>query len=682
MSAQRLIRPSDIAGLAGVSPSAVANWRERQRDTFPKLAGGTMARPLYDYDEVVKWLHANGKNVRETTTSDLLWSAMASLRGVLEPEQFGRLVLTLLVVRKLTFANEAVAGLWANVRKGPSSAGDVVTELLDRVSVVAPEARELLDLDWTRSGLRTEHVRHVTDVIDSMAARDLATAASAVVARVVRSQARRGGASGAIDSVSAQVLATLAVRSNLVDEKVHAGLHAAMPKVLRLLSPVPEINSAYDPACGISETHFTLHSVRPNARLVGREIDQGVLMVARQRAFLENIDVDLARADTLQADPWPEGRADAVVAEPPFGIKLADKLPDWDKRWQFGTPNGSASDFAWLQDAIAHTAPQGRAYVLQPGGPLFRGGLAGSIRRGLVRAGCVEAVIALPPNIVTYTSIPLFVWVLRPISAPTESVTFIGVTRTGEIRSTDVAIADLLGEQNVNLTPDFWLADIALDDVDFAVEARAAERHLIESLGSLFSVGTVEIPAIDFAGTRVLKVGDLLKIRRGSVIPGEKGVVPPGTIRPSHVREGLPKNGHGGDVAAASRLTRPGDVLVTTQHSLQAIVDPDGGHAVSNQVSILTINEDVARPAYVAAALVGSWNQKFQRGSVTKSANVKDLEIPVPSLDIQDHIVAALDLAESARRAAEEAAAAATELTGSLLNAVRYGADLSGASMQ
>ncbi len=682
--AQRVIRASDIASLAGVSPAAVANWRDRHKDTFPTPTGGTTARPLYDYDEVVRWLRDNGKRVREVTSSDLLWSAMDSLRGVLEPESFGRFVLTLLVIRKLSFSNSTVQSLWGKARSGASSprAAHLLDQLLHGARSAAPEASELLEGEWPRDELHGGHIRQLIDTVDSMAENDLPDAASAVLVRVTRSQARRGGESGAVGSATAQVLASLATRTNLVGAKSHAGLHSAMPEVLALLEPVSELTSVYDPACGISEALLTVHQAHPNAQLIGRERVRSVLTIAQQRAYLADIDADLAQANTFETDPWPAGRADAIVAEPPFGMRLTEKLADWDKRWQFGTPNGGASDFAWLQDAIAHLKQEGRAYVLQAGGPLFRGAHAGSIRRGLVSAGCVESVIALPSNLLTYTSVPLFVWVLRVPRTTAEAVKFIDASlEKDEIRAVDVSIADLLNE-GANLTPRRWLADVALEDVDVAAEARRAEGALNRALDAAATRNGGTLPPIDFDGTRVLSLSDLLKfgsvceLRRGSVVPGEKGDTPTGVIRPSHLREGLPEHRPAPGIADPAKLTQPGDVLVTTRHSVQAAVDTVGGYAVSNQVWILAVNTNVLLPAYLAVALTGTWNNKFQVGTAIKHVNLKDLEIPVPSLEEQEQIVRAIAGAEMARRTALQVADAAVNFTEGLLNAVRYGADL------
>ncbi|WP_175009218.1 N-6 DNA methylase [Cellulosimicrobium sp. TH-20] len=691
MTAQRLIRPSDIASLAGVSAAAVANWRARA-DDFPELAGGTSARPLYDYDAVVAWLRENGKNVRETTAADLLWSFMDTVRGVLGPEQAGRLALSLLVVHKAALSSPDVASLWASATQADATHPEAALSGLFRGAAdLIPGGHNLLHDRWPRTDLPGSGLPSLLGTLERIAEAELPEAASAVVDRMARSQGRMTGVSGAVDSASAQLLASLATRTNLVNAsaskttrlsgEAHATLANALPEILDLLAPTTAIRSAYDPACGISEALFAIHIAEPRASLTGRDVDADTIQVARQRAFLTGIEVDLAIADTLREDPWPSGRADAVVVEPPLGLSSRERLPDFDKRWQFGTPNGPAMDLAWLQDAVAHLSSSGRGYVLQPAGSLFRTGSAGAIRRELVAAGCIEAVIALPANLLTYTGIPLFAVVVRPATDPTDAVTFIDASTSDGVRHTTVPLADLLASADANLTPAMHLADASVADVDFAYQAKASWSAVAETVKALHATTVPTIPRVNFAGTRVMSIGELVKsgavreMWRGSVRPGEGGSIPENVVRPQHVREGLPEPA-GGELAPRERLTAPGDVLLTTQLSIESTVDETGGHAVSNQVTVLSLHPDALRPRFVALAIKGEWNDRFLMGSAIKRANVKDLEIPLPSLGIQDEIISSLTAAAALAAAADEARARTSTYVADVMAAVRYGANL------
>ena len=69
----------DIALLAGsVTAPAVANWRKRF-DDFPQPIGKDGRQPLFNREDVIAWLTANGKAVDPTNTDDSLLAAVANL---------------------------------------------------------------------------------------------------------------------------------------------------------------------------------------------------------------------------------------------------------------------------------------------------------------------------------------------------------------------------------------------------------------------------------------------------------------------------------------------------------------------------------------------------------------------------------------------------------------------------
>ncbi|GAA5000331.1 N-6 DNA methylase [Actinopolymorpha pittospori] len=230
----------------------------------------------------------------------------------------------------------------------------------------------------------------------------LASAADFALERLAKSQGKVGANFGFVGSRTTTMLANLA---------------AARPGGV-----------LYDPACGIGPA--LLESVTLGARperVIGHDINERALHIAEQRAELHGIDIELTKTDILSADVDPTLRADVVILEPAFGLRLDASARLTDARFQFGTPPRSSADTAWLQHVVAHLAETGRGYVLSPSGTLLRGGEERSIRTELVRRGCVEAVVGLSGKLLPHTSIPLALWVLRrPVSAPaTEQVLFI-----------------------------------------------------------------------------------------------------------------------------------------------------------------------------------------------------------------------------------------------------------------
>ncbi|MEV6769690.1 N-6 DNA methylase [Nocardia sp. NPDC051030] len=74
-----LITAADISRYAGVTRATVSNWRRRHPD-FPAIAGGTEARPLFDFDQVQAWLTARGMEAARSPLPELRTLVQAQVR--------------------------------------------------------------------------------------------------------------------------------------------------------------------------------------------------------------------------------------------------------------------------------------------------------------------------------------------------------------------------------------------------------------------------------------------------------------------------------------------------------------------------------------------------------------------------------------------------------------------------
>lgn len=107
--------------------------------------------------------------------------------------------------------------------------------------------------------------------------------------------------------------------------------------------------------------------------------------------------------------PGPPETFDVLLTNPPFGRLLEDVAPP--SYWTYGPAR--RTEFDWLQYAVSRLAPDGLAAVLMPAGAAFNTGAAEKVRRGLVEAGAVECVIALPAGLFTLTAVKTHIWFLR-----------------------------------------------------------------------------------------------------------------------------------------------------------------------------------------------------------------------------------------------------------------------------
>src|SRR5207253_5960080 len=99
---------------------------------------------------------------------------------------------------------------------------------------------------------------------------------------------------------------------------------------------------------------------------------------------------------------------------PPFNVSdWSGALLRGDKRFVFGDPPVGNANYAWIQHFIHHLAyPNGKGggvagFVMANGSLSSNSGGEGDIRRKIVEADLVDAVVALPPQLFYTTGIPV-----------------------------------------------------------------------------------------------------------------------------------------------------------------------------------------------------------------------------------------------------------------------------------
>lgn len=673
-TSQSLVAPSDIAEMAGVSRGAVSNWRKRAPDTFPQPSGGTPAKPLFARDAIVKWLSDRGYAVKKDHGESRIWSALNSMRGAVPPETVARIVLALACARKLDHESSTSQAAWAQIQ------GDVVHFGLDILTRVAHEqARQ--DPRWSHltedqrgdfTHIDQGAAQSIVQMMSEVAPENLAAITDYVLAKVARAQVRSGLEAGFVGSRTSEVLSTLAA--------------AQGGRVL------------YDPACGIGTALVgAIDAGLTPERIVGHEINHGALQQVAQRAYLHDVDVELTLVDTLRDDPDPRLEADIIIAEPPISMKLSPSVHFSDPRWVFGAPTRRFSELTWIQHVIAHLAHGGRGFVITAPGVLFRGGEEKNVRTTLLQHGCVEAIIGLPARMLPSTSIPLAVWVLRtPASSGRSDVLFIDARDVPDaekhvgdwfpaLEGADidvphqrVDIRDILAADS-SLSPSRWIHVTDRNPAEVVKTYQSSWKNLVRTL-DLISGTSASLH--HFAGThgaRIVTIGDLidqglLEVQQGRVkssdLPDE---LAHRYITPAQIKNGqLPLVDDTTDVPIPLQddLTEDGEVLVTTQGTVSAVVDDGGGHLLgAGNFRLRSTDTTDLSPHYLALVLAGSWNDRFQMGSGIGRADLRVLEIPlVPGPEqaharladmavklLSDHAHALLENAQAVRESMRDA---------------------------
>ena len=193
--------------------------------------------------------------------------------------------------------------------------------------------------------------------------------------------------------------------------------------VVRLLVEMigPYKGRVYDPCCGSSgmfvqsEEFIAVHGGKVgDISIYGQESNYTTWRLAKMNLAIRGIDGQIAHGDTFHNDRHPDLKADYILANPPFNVS------DWggerlreDKRWKYGAPPASNANFAWVQHIVNHLSPTGLAgFVLANGSMSSPHSGEGEIRQGIVEAGLVDCMVALPPQLFYSTQIPACLWFL------------------------------------------------------------------------------------------------------------------------------------------------------------------------------------------------------------------------------------------------------------------------------
>jgi N-6 DNA Methylase len=271
---QGLVGPSDIADIAGVSRSAVSNWRKRAED-FPDPVAGTSAKPLFSREAVNEWLMRRGYVPRADHGETGIWAAMNAVRAELSADDAAELILSLACARKLTVVMEATRPSqmrWADLSS--SRPHDLEDRLCDLFGKLDPTGGLLSCEVLSRRHVPSQALGRIIDALGLADLSHLGVAADFVLERLARSQGKVGADHGFIGSRTSALLARLA---------------AARPgEVL------------YDPACGIAVALLAAVSDGARAsRVVGRDVSDQALRMARQRALLHDVDIELTKTNVL-----------------------------------------------------------------------------------------------------------------------------------------------------------------------------------------------------------------------------------------------------------------------------------------------------------------------------------------------------------------------------------------------
>nr|DAF35306.1 MAG TPA: N-6 DNA Methylase [Caudoviricetes sp.] len=114
----------------------------------------------------------------------------------------------------------------------------------------------------------------------------------------------------------------------------------------------------------------------------------------------------VSKVDMLESKKY-----DTVISNPPYSQSW---IPQMDERFEgYKLAPKSKADFAFILDGLYSLNASGTSAFILPNGVLFRGQAEGDIRRKLIEDNLLDAVIGLPSNLFTNTSIPVCILVFK-----------------------------------------------------------------------------------------------------------------------------------------------------------------------------------------------------------------------------------------------------------------------------
>ncbi|WP_438491824.1 N-6 DNA methylase [Streptomyces asiaticus] len=204
--------------------------------------------------------------------------------------------------------------------------------------------------------------------------------------------------------------------------------------VVELLVEVlePYQGRVYDPACGSGgmfvqaakfiEAHQGEGQNRSKADIsvYGQENNGRTWRLAKMNLAIHGIDGNLGPrwGDTFAEDKHPDLKADFVMANPPFNLKVWARN-EADPRWKYGVPPKANANYAWLQHIVSKLGERGTAGVVLANGSMSsQQSGEGEIRTALVEADLVACMVALPTQLFRTTGIPACLWFLSKDKTP------------------------------------------------------------------------------------------------------------------------------------------------------------------------------------------------------------------------------------------------------------------------
>lgn len=397
-----------------------------------------------------------------------IWSIAEILRGPYKPEDYGKIVLPLAVLRRFDCVLESTKEeVLAKAKQFATMSEEAREPILNRVS--KQNFHNISKYDFKKLLTDSDNIAdNLRDYINGFS-------------KVARDIMEHFDFDRQIDKLDQNNLLYLTIKrfseldlhpetvSNVemgyvfeelirrFSEHAEAGDHYTPREVIRLMTHLLFLHddasiltktgltqTLYDAAAGTggmgSVAQEYLLNLNPTAHLefFGQEINPESYAICKADLLIKGEDATNIRlGNTLSNDKFPTDKFDYLISNPPYGvdwksyekpIKAEHEQQGFDGRFGPGTPRTSDGQLLFLMHLLSKMKdvtpenPQGsRLAIIMNGSPLFTGD-AGSgeseIRKYVLENDLVEGIVALPNDLFYNTGIATYIWILTNNKAP------------------------------------------------------------------------------------------------------------------------------------------------------------------------------------------------------------------------------------------------------------------------
>ena len=151
---------------------------------------------------------------------------------------------------------------------------------------------------------------------------------------------------------------------------------------------------------------------------INAEVVEKNVLTGEEHAYYKIESVASGFGQVTKINTLGSKKYDTVISNPPYSQSW---VPQMDARFEgYKLAPKSKADFAFILDGLYSLNASGTAAFILPHGVLFRGQAEGDIRRKIIEDNLLDAVIELPSNLFTNTSIPVCILVFKKNRANTD----------------------------------------------------------------------------------------------------------------------------------------------------------------------------------------------------------------------------------------------------------------------